>query len=467
MFSIVIADDESAIRNGLARHIDWADMGFSVAGTFEDGSDLIDYLKRDSVDVVLTDIRMSSVSGLEVARYVRKHHPRTRVVIVSAHRDFDYAREAMRHGVRHYLLKPTLPEEVAETFGALSRELRAASEKRPVPIVEDVRKCREILLYELLAGAHGSAREFSRRWEQCLLPHPRDAESISHLRLPAEDLDRANYARELAAPEAMGITVAIADEGTEYVHLLVVRDAPSAPSVENVAHTIAGETRQVAITTRKPDAPVWTFMRGGPAPASEADQIARLRRLFHDEDESLRAFRRFFAVAASDYPNVEALRRLAVRCVRSLLHRPAARPDYHSIFVATDRDSIAVATHTALARSARQSASHDSLLVRLDRYLDSRLAEDLSLTTVAYEFHFSPTHFSRLVKRLSGITYGTYVRNRRLQRARETLLDSSTSIKDVASSVGYSDSRYFNRQFRSETGMTPTEFRHSTRGPSE
>ncbi len=468
MFSIAIADDESAIRNGLERHIDWANMGFSVAGTFEDGRELIDYLERDSVDVVLTDIRMSSVSGLEVARYVRENHPATRVVIVSAHRDFDYAREAMQHGVKHYLLKPTLPEEIKETFGALRRELRSEETPAVAPIVAGVRKRREILLYELIAGAHASAREFTRRWEQSLLTHPRDAELISYLRFPVEDFDDGSLGRSRAQLEAGGVDVVLVTEASEYVHALVVRDTPESPPVTDIGRAVGGEDSKPAIVTRRPDQPIWIFVSSG-GTGIDAERLAALRHAFHEAnpDEQHLAVRRFFAQASADYPTVAGLRRLAVRCIRSLTDRPGARPAYASVFKAADRDAIETATIAALAAVTRLSSSPESLLVRLDRHVDARLAEDLSLPRVARLFHFSPTHFSRLVKRLSGITYGAYVRARRLQRARELLLETTHAIKDVAAAIGYSDSRYFNRQFRSETGMTPTEFRHSTRGSNE
>lgn len=129
MYSVAIVDDEAAIRNGLATRIDWTALGYTIAGTFEDGEDVLAFLNGQPVDVVLTDIRMAVVSGLDVARELSTRHPNTEVVLLSGYREFEYAREAMRFGVRHYLLKPTVPSEIREVFETLRRELASRAEE--------------------------------------------------------------------------------------------------------------------------------------------------------------------------------------------------------------------------------------------------------------------------------------------------------------------------------------------------
>jgi YesN/AraC family two-component response regulator len=139
MYSIAIVDDEAAIRNGLARRIDWASLGYRVAGTFEDGEDALEFLERNTVDVILTDIRMAVVSGLDVAREAATRYPQTTIVLLSGYREFDYAREAMRYGVRHYLLKPTVPDEVREVFAGIREEIDSRPERPdPSPAVSEI-----------------------------------------------------------------------------------------------------------------------------------------------------------------------------------------------------------------------------------------------------------------------------------------------------------------------------------------
>ena len=123
MYKLIIADDEQAIRRGMCRYINWAQMGFEVVADFEDGAEVIDYLREHPADAVLTDIRMADVTGLDVARFVWERRLPVRVVIISGYRDFDYARQAVEYSVEHYLLKPLQMDEVQKVFSRIREEL--------------------------------------------------------------------------------------------------------------------------------------------------------------------------------------------------------------------------------------------------------------------------------------------------------------------------------------------------------
>jgi len=119
IYSLIIIDDEEMIRNGLSRFGNWESLGFRVAATFEDGKEALEYLKETPVDVVLTDIRMAEVSGLDLAEEIAETRPETSVVIMSGYRDFDYARRAIQSSVYDYLLKPIEMETLFQTFQSL------------------------------------------------------------------------------------------------------------------------------------------------------------------------------------------------------------------------------------------------------------------------------------------------------------------------------------------------------------
>lgn len=128
MYQLIIADDEFAIRNGIATNIAWKELGFEVAGRFEDGRDVIRYLEKNSVDVVFTDVEMYEVSGLEVASWVAENRPHVIVVIISGYKEFDYVKEAMSANVFDYILKPLNPEEIQRVFLKIRKKL---DEERP------------------------------------------------------------------------------------------------------------------------------------------------------------------------------------------------------------------------------------------------------------------------------------------------------------------------------------------------
>ena len=106
MYRVIIADDEPLIRAGLYYRNDWEQMGFEVAAMLEDGSDVLKFLEGERVDVLLTDICMYQVSGLEAAALIREKYPWMKIILLSGYREFEYAREAIRCQVYEYLLKP-------------------------------------------------------------------------------------------------------------------------------------------------------------------------------------------------------------------------------------------------------------------------------------------------------------------------------------------------------------------------
>jgi len=129
MYRIVIADDNFQIRKGLSLFVDWKALGFSVVGCFEDGSEVIEYLKEHEADVVFTDIEMVNVSGIELAAWVAANRPEMTVVFISGRQEFEYARKALAMGVFDYIPKPIVPEEIAKVFSRVKERLGARSEK--------------------------------------------------------------------------------------------------------------------------------------------------------------------------------------------------------------------------------------------------------------------------------------------------------------------------------------------------
>ena len=95
MYKVIIADDEPLIRAGLGFRNNWEAMGFEVAAILEDGTDVMKFLESNRADVLLTDICMYQMSGLEVAEKVRTLYPWMKVVLLSGYKEFEYARQAI------------------------------------------------------------------------------------------------------------------------------------------------------------------------------------------------------------------------------------------------------------------------------------------------------------------------------------------------------------------------------------
>lgn len=120
---IAIVDDESKIRLGLAKMIEQASPLYKISGSYTDGDEALRELKTNIVDVLITDIRMPSMDGLQLIEHLRGLNPDLKIIILSGFRDFDYARTALRSGVEDYLMKPVNRDELYRLLEKLAKSL--------------------------------------------------------------------------------------------------------------------------------------------------------------------------------------------------------------------------------------------------------------------------------------------------------------------------------------------------------
>lgn len=133
MIKLLIADDEEEIRKGIRHQINWKANGVEVCGEAEDGIQTLQTIAEQLPDIVLIDIRMPEMSGLEVAEAVRQQRRDVKFVILSGYDDFSFARQALKLGVSEYLLKPCLPGDILNTVLKLKSEIdgdRAEKERQ-------------------------------------------------------------------------------------------------------------------------------------------------------------------------------------------------------------------------------------------------------------------------------------------------------------------------------------------------
>ncbi|MCR4708396.1 MAG: helix-turn-helix domain-containing protein [Clostridiales bacterium] len=125
MYTMIVVDDEREIRKGFCTYFPWEKIGFSILADFSSAQAADEFLIRNPVDVVVTDIKMLSMSGLELIEAAHARAPETVFIVVSGYRNFEYARQAMRFGVRHYLVKPIKYAQIVEEFSQIRAELDA------------------------------------------------------------------------------------------------------------------------------------------------------------------------------------------------------------------------------------------------------------------------------------------------------------------------------------------------------
>lgn len=137
MLKVVVVEDEELVRKGIVLTVDWAGAGCAVVGEAANGEEGLEVIRRYRPDLIVTDIRMPKLDGIEMLRRLREEGNRAHVVFLTAYSDFSYAQSALKLGAADYLLKPFHDGELEETIARIRAAPRPQPRRLPPP-----RSCR-------------------------------------------------------------------------------------------------------------------------------------------------------------------------------------------------------------------------------------------------------------------------------------------------------------------------------------
>ena len=120
LYTVVVADDEDVLREAVCSMVPWQELGFSLVGSASNGLDALQLVEKLEPDLLLTDIRMPFISGIELARQVREIRPAMNIAFLSGYDDFEYAKQAIQYNIISYMLKPLTIDGIAAEIGRAS-----------------------------------------------------------------------------------------------------------------------------------------------------------------------------------------------------------------------------------------------------------------------------------------------------------------------------------------------------------
>ncbi len=148
MYKMIVVEDESKLRAGICDFYPWEELNFEIVGQMSNGKEALDFVKQNPVDVVLTDISMPIMTGIELAEQIREEFPQIHIIFLSGYADFSYAQKALRLGVNDYLLKPVRAADLTAVFSSLRHLLDEDLNPQPkvdegyiAKIVQTVQRC--------------------------------------------------------------------------------------------------------------------------------------------------------------------------------------------------------------------------------------------------------------------------------------------------------------------------------------
>lgn len=395
MYSLIIVDDEDITRMAVSGYIQKTQPAFKVKGVFSNGTDALNYIRTHPVNLVITDIRMPGMDGLELSRHISENHPGIITIIISGYSEFEYAREAIRYGVSTYLLKPL-------DFSELAENLNQAKEKLDSLHMDASCQEEDIALFftDLIGGILNQKEELAQRFSSLSLDGcPSDYKgNLLIVTLEKNDtLTQWQYGKEkLALALLNGIRMVL----TEYLTF----------------HLFRSGMRYYFILLSKEKIPEFSL--------DMLDGV--LYHLLHFTCE------------------------LQIQTTFSSIEE-------FGNFQCTD-ESLALSSGSNSPDAKLQSDNDDIVILRAKAYIQEHFAEDLTREDVADAVFLSSAYFSRFFKQKTGLNFIDYLTNVRMQKAAE-LLNTHMKIGDIAKKVGYQSRNRFFINFRQYSGYNPSEYR--------
>ncbi|MDF2923002.1 MAG: response regulator [Paenibacillaceae bacterium] len=509
--SLLIVDDEPLIRKGLAKLVESNPLGWTVVGEAGNGREAVAKLDELKPDLVMTDIRMPLMDGLELAGYISENRPETAVIILTGYRDFEYAQKAIAYSVKQFLLKPCPEEEVCRVLQLAYGQYREQADARERETVQRRAKEDQLLRSVLLRLPYDAE-------EAALLEKKLAGREVWLLQVdsyfPPEREFRSKDLKllQFAIGNILQEKLAALPEDSRWITLEYDSFAFFLPPDRENAQFFS----EAAGIVQKLLGITLTAKRCG-IPQSLRETVAWLNALLRGREDNGNTE----ADEGKAGPRELPLNETKVRLIRSeltallLLGRPGELKDYlagilHSIrqpSVSLDSAKIeafcmAMAMHDVMRKELEadpavtgdmgsrvaelnliytsqdveqwldgqtrvfnqallhwQTARNSGLINRAVRYIEEHYAEECSLAAVAAHTHLSANYFGNLFKKETGESFSGYVSRFRLDKAKFLLKNTDMKIAEIAQAVGYPDSNYFATAFRQTIGLPPTEYR--------
>ncbi|HYF91721.1 MAG TPA: response regulator [Symbiobacteriaceae bacterium] len=439
MMRILVADDEpierEALRLLVQRHLPDVQM-VGEAGTGRQAVEMAETLRPD---VILMDIEMPGLSGLEALREIRERSPGVRCLIVSAYDYFHFAREALRLEAVDYLLKPVKRDQMVEVLDRLKKEIAAERQRRQDELLrkEHLRQLRPLAEAELVALMEKGENQHRIRDLVEMLGLRLDAGLCMVVGLgdPAIDGELAPAAAESRIGDAYNrlgtlarslCTCALGAWTGGCTTLLIELEAP----VEEYAVRLWSTDLARRLRDRVKEQTGVRLRVGIGQPYEGSKELSR-------------SFRE--ALAAYKFEGVSE----KVNHFGDLEEQGEMEPDPQP---------------AAPASSWRPTPAVLQAVEQGKRFVERHYAEEITLERVAQEVCLTPYYYSKIFSRVVGQTLVDYLTLVRMEKARQLLADPVVTIKEACFAVGYNDPNYFSRVFKKVTGHTPTEFRAGSQG---
>lgn len=498
MLKILVVDDEPRVRRGISSLIEEYSDKYELAGCCESAADAIEFFTRKVPDVVITDIKMPHMDGLELINYLKHRYQNLEFVILSGYGDFEYAKKALQYQVYDFLLKPVEEEEFYQVLDAIAKK-RAEKRKENEESAEDNHffnllktsvKDEELHYLKVLgftekeeryrvmiietqyvnAAALKSAGGMKRLLKQELSEELKiyncfDKQSVLIWNREWEPEEFAKIAERLLTHYNCKILAGISGETDDY--LLVKKQYMQALiALKNCIYerfqTIFTYDRDRMDQEIRFPKEIMERMVNAMKSLNEVGLCAHIKDLMKVYKESSCSILRLKNHMMFLGSNLERLcESFGIDGVysKNILSFVSNIEEMKTFSELEEVLSSNIFEISAGIRLMKEYKTKSYRMNNIMKYVDENFTRDISLQEVAEYANLSVGYLSNYFKSEAGMNFVEYITYRRMERAKELLVSTNEKVYHIAEQVGYTNSQYFTTLFKKQVGVTPAEYR--------
>jgi two-component system, response regulator YesN len=517
MYTVLLVDDEHYDLEGLKQLVPWSDLRLRIVGAVHSGSQALSVIEQTNVDILITDVMMPRMSGLELAIQVKERLPSTKIIFLSGYQEFEFARKAIELSAAGYILKPMNDDDLVRVLTGVVQHLDREKQDQQLEnmsqgellyqwledLVAEEQKTtivsRLFILDTQGQGYRSAIIEIDDvQWKLNRYPaYERAAkinETVKHLKhrlgehtnlrfcrlgryqfalVFTDDQPQSGWLQSIrhSAPQVAGLSVTIA-LGHPVDRFSDVVDSYQAAKDLLGYKLFLGKNRIITGTDKQ-------FLS-----SREIDDLdAILHQMFtamvnHDQ-VAVDSYLQQVCMIAYQFQHKFTAQNFAMHLINRLeAYLQRMNQSLYSLLGIELKDlDILLQFETiddirlwlrekmleiSASIQARRQHKHSRLIEEIERCVAERMSDKATLREVARRLSFSPNYLSHIFKEETGERFSNYIVRKRLDKACELLQTTNLKIFEISDMLGYSTVTYFSRQFRSVYGMTPGDYRRQS-----
>lgn len=481
LYKIVFVDDERFTIKTFANTVQWEKYNFELCGVFTNGFDCLDYVKNNHIDAIISDIRMPQMDGITLVEEISEIQPDVRIVLLSAHKDFEYAVKAVKLKVFDYLVKPVDCKAIENLLVELAKELLNNKVKENKAFTSD----ENIRIQKLLIDYMEHKNEDFLRENIVVDDRDLKAMPVVLLRVVVPEIEMymdkvwrygitgfynavnnmVNAENRLIFPlkYSAGIIDFIMFSQTENFSDALSDYEAFKNSIVSECFEIFGLDISVDIISSGE-----CFEKLADKECQDRLEIQKRMVVSLLEEKNTDGVQNFFSRFTSVFSTEPVMiRTFYISVLNELLNLYGIEEleninsGFAKLYSVDDDELKRCTEEICIKLSGQNESSYVYDLIKIAKeYVAEHIEHGISLAEVAEVVAFSPSHFGRIFKEKTGEKFLNYVNRARIETAQHYLLTTGMKVNEIYEKVGYKSRNHFYSMFKLVAGCSPQEYRN-------